>query len=239
MDQGNQGMRRDHRQARVVGNAVAAVLAAIVVLSAPLPATAETGVARTPTDLLRCVQARYGSLRDLSAAFAQESRVASLGRNRSRSGRLFFQAPGRMRWEYDAPEPQLIVADGKQFWFYRPERKQVVVQAIDAAFTRQTPLLFLVGRGDFAAEFTWDERAPEPGPGESVSIVLRPRVEAPDLSRLVLEIAGGECRLAGTIVEDAFGNSTHLVFSGERANTGLDTGLFHFAPPKGAEVVRP
>ena len=185
------------------------------------------------------MQARYGALRDLTASFTQESRVASLGRTRTRAGRLFFQAPGRMRWEYDGPDPQLIVADGKQLWFHRPERKQVVVQPMDAAFTRQTPLLFLFGRGDFAAEFTWEERDLAPGAGGAVSIALRPRVEAPDLSRLVLEVVAGECRLAGTIVEDAFGNVTRLVFSGERADTGLDAGLFRFSPPKGTEVVRP
>jgi len=212
---------------------------ALVVLAGALGALVETARAETPSALLRCVQDRYGALRDLSATFAQESRVASLGRTRTRAGRLFFQAPGRMRWEYDGPEPQLIVADGKQLWFHRPERNQVVVQPMDAAFTRQTPLLFLLGRGDFTAEFTWDERELAPGAGGLVSVALRPRVEAPDLSRLVLEVVGGGCRLAGTIVEDAFGNVTRLVFSGERANTGLDAGLFHFAPPKGTEVVRP
>jgi outer membrane lipoprotein carrier protein len=213
--------------------------ASLAMLVATMGAAAETARAETPSALLRCVQSRYGALRDLTATFTQESRVASLGRARSRAGRLFFQAPGRMRWEYDGPEPQLIVADGKQLWFFRPERRQVVVQAVDAAFTRQTPLLFLLGRGDFATEFTWEERELPAGSGGAVSIALRPRVEAPDLSRLVLEVVGGECRLAGTIVEDAFGNVTHLVFSGERADTGLDAGLFRFAPPKGTDVVRP
>ena len=211
---------------------------AVVVLAGAFGALVDTARAETPSALSRCVQDRYGALRDLSAAFVQESRVASLGRTRTRAGRLFFQAPGRMRWEYDGPEPQLIVADGKQLWFHRPERRQVVVQPMDAAFTRQTPLLFLLGRGDFAAEFTWDERELAPGAGGLVSVALRPRIEAPDLSRLVLEVGGG-CRLVGTIVEDAFGNVTHLVFSGERANTGLDAGLFRFDPPKGTDVVRP
>jgi outer membrane lipoprotein carrier protein len=211
---------------------------AIVLAAQVLAATGAR--AQTPTALLRCVQARYGALRDFTAAFTQESRVASLGRNRTRAGRLFFQAPGKMRWEYDAPEPQVVVADGKQLWFYRPERRQVVVQPMDAAFTRQTPLLFLVGRGDFAADFTWDDRELATAAGGVVSIALQPRVEAPDLSRLVLEVvAGATCRLAGTIVEDAFGNVTHLVFATERADTGLDAGLFRFAPPKGTEVVRP
>lgn len=231
-------MKRHQPRARPAAIAVA-VLSVALVFSAPPAAGAETGGAQTPSALLRCVQARYGGLSDLTAAFVQESRVASLGRNRNRTGRLFFQAPGRMRWEYEAPELQLVVADGTQLWFHRPERKQVVVQPMDAAFTRQTPLLFLFGRGDFAAEFTWDERELAPGAGGLVSIALRPRVEAQDLSRLVLEVVSGECRLAGTIVEDAFGNVTHLVFSGERADTGLDAGLFRFAPPRGTEVVRP
>lgn len=213
---------------------------ALVVLVAALGALVEMARAETPSVVLRCVQERYGALRDLTAAFSQESRVASLGRNRKRAGRLYFQAPGRMRWEYDAPEPQVIVADGKQLWFYRPQRRQVVVQPLDAAFTRQTPLLFLLGRGEFAAEFTWDERELAPDAVGLLSIALRPRVESRDLSRLVVEVAGGGvCRLAGTIVEDAFGNVTHLAFSGERANTGLAAGLFTFAPPEGVEVVRP
>ncbi len=232
-------MKRPVRRFWRAGIALALISAALVSGAAPSSAVTATGGAQSTSGLLRCVQARYGGLRDLTAAFAQESRVASLGRTRNRAGRLFFQSPGRMRWEYDGPEPQLIVADGKQLWFHRPERKQAVVQPMDAAFTRQTPLLFLFGRGDFAAEFTFDESEPVPDAGGLVSIPLRPRVEAPDLSRLVLEVMAGECRLAGTIVEDAFGNITHLVFSGEKADTGLDAGLFRFAPPAGTEVVRP
>jgi outer membrane lipoprotein carrier protein len=225
-------MKRDHRRARAAGLTLAVVLAAV-------PVVAGSARAQAPSTLLRCVQDRYGATRDLTAAFAQESRVSSLGRPRARTGRLFFQAPGRMRWEYDGPDPQVIVADGSQLWFYRPDRRQAVVQPLDAAFTRQTPLLFLLGRGDFAAEFTWEERALVPGGEGLVSVELRPRVEAPDLVRLVLEVVAGECRLAGTIVEDAFGNVTRLVFSGERTDTGLDAALFRFAPPKGTEVVRP
>ena len=215
---------------------ICAAALATAVLSAG--ATAAAGAER-PGELLRCVQERYGALRDLSASFAQESRVVSLGRPRTRTGTLYFQAPGRMRWEYTGPEPELIVADGERLWFYRPERKQVVTQPMDAAFTRQTPLLFLLGRGDFATEFTWQERDLGAGPGGAVSIALQPRLETPDLARLVLEVVPGECRLVGTLVEDAFGNVTRLAFTDERRNPGLDAGLFRFTPPRGTEVLRP
>lgn len=195
--------------------------------------------AETAGSLLACVQERYGAMRDLSARFLQESRVATLGRSRRRTGRILFQTKGRMRWEYDPPDGQLMVSDGTTFWFYRPEQKQVVVQKIDKAFARQTPLLFLFGKGDFDAEFTWEERALQPAANGAVSIELRPRTEAPDLVRLTLEIVPGACRLAGSAVEDAFGNVTRLLFSEESGNTGLDAALFRFAIPAGTEVVRP
>jgi outer membrane lipoprotein carrier protein len=223
---------------RALHHSLAGILAAAVVCGAPHARAAGAQPLR-PAGLLQCVQERYGALRDLTATFAQESRVASLGRPRSRAGRLFFQTPGRMRWEYDAPDPQVIVADGRQLWFYRSERRQAVVQPLDAAFSRQTPLLFLFGRGDFAAEFTWEERELVPGAGGLLTLELRPRVDAPDLARLVLEVDPAGCRLAGTVVEDAFGNRTRLTFSAERADSGLDAALFRFKPPRGTEVVRP
>ena len=206
---------------------------------AALAAGARPARAESPAALLRCVQARYGALPGLSATFAQESRVASLGRPRTRSGRLFLQPPGRMRWEYDPPDAQLIVADGRQLWLYRPERRQAVVQPMDAALSRQTPFLFLLGKGDFASEFSWDERELPRGPGGAVAVALRPRVESADLSRLTLEIVPGECRLAATLVEDAYGNVTRLAFSAERADAAPDPGLFRFSPPEGTEIVRP
>jgi outer membrane lipoprotein carrier protein len=212
----------------VAGLTVAALLAAAT------PARAES-----PGALLRCVQARYGALSDLSATFVQESRVASLGRPRTRAGRLLFQPPGRMRWEYDPPEAQLIVADGRQLWLYRPERRQAVVQPMDAALSRQTPFLFLLGKGDFAAEFTWEERDLARGPGGAVVVELRPRVVSADLALLTLEIVPAECRLAATLVEDAYGNRTRLSFSAERVGTAPDPGLFRFAPPAGTEIVKP
>ncbi len=214
------------------GRKTAWLLAAL--LLAPVPARAGSA-----GELLRCVQERYRGFRDLSAGFVQESRVASLGRPRSRAGRLLLLPPGRMRWEYDPPESQLIVADGRQLWVYRPAQKQAIVQPMDGALARQTPFLFLLGKGDFAAEFTWEDPAPAAGPDGTVSVALRPRAEAPDLALLVLEIVPGECRLAGTRIEDSFGNVTRLSFSGERADTRPDAGLFRFAPPAGTEVVRP
>jgi len=63
----------------------AIVVATVVAPLRPADLAAAAG-ARTPSALLRCVQDRYGSLRDLSATFSQESLVASLWRSSTRNG---------------------------------------------------------------------------------------------------------------------------------------------------------
>jgi len=224
------GGARRRRAAACAGIALAAVLGA----AGPRPAGAETA-----GRLLACLQERYRGVSDVAARFTQVSRVATLGRARTRTGTMVFAAPGRMRWDYDPPDPQLIVADGKTLWLYRPERRQVVARPLDAAFARQTPLLFLLGRGDLGEEFTWPAGEVAPGAAGTAAVALTPRAPSPDLARLVLEVEPGSCRLAGTVIEDAFGNVTSLAFTDERRDAGADPERFRFTPPAGVEVLRP
>jgi hypothetical protein len=185
---------------------VRVVCAAGVLLSAT---PARAGAAGAPVaGLLRCVQDRYGGC-DLEATFAG-GRVASLGRS-ARAGQL-FQAQAH-RWNRRTePSRSSRTANSSGS---PPDRRQVVVHGRGLHAANRSCSL---GRGDFAAEARGMSAA-SPGAAGVVSLRCDP-VEVGPLA-LVLEIVGGECRLAGTIVEDAFGNVTHLVFSGERTSTGL------------------
>jgi len=186
------------------------------------------------------VEAAYAAIDDLAATFVQKSRVAALGgRTREKEGKIYFRRPGKMRWEYERPEPQLIVSDGVNLWYYRPERKQVVVQELDWAFNSQTPLHFLFGEGRLAEEFTWDEGSAVADGDGRYMLEMKPKEETPDLVALKLEVRSETFTVAATVLRDAFGNETRLEFSGEKVNGGLDDGLFSFEPPPGTEVVTP
>src|SRR5438270_8380811 len=39
---------------------------------------------------------------------------------RAEAGEAYFLKPGKMRWEYQSPEANLFVVDGKWSWFYVP-----------------------------------------------------------------------------------------------------------------------
>ena len=113
-----------------------------------------------------------------------------------------------------------------------------VVQNIGAAFTSQTPLLFLFGEGRLADQFSWEERDLAAAGGNYL-LEMVPRSETPDLVALALEVREGDFSIAATVLTDAFGNVTRLEFSGEKENGGLGDGHFSFEIPGDAEVIRP
>jgi hypothetical protein len=53
---------------------------------------------------------------------------------RSAAGKLYLQKPGRFRWDYSEPSEQLILADGKQIWFYDKDLQQANVRNMDAVW---------------------------------------------------------------------------------------------------------
>ena len=215
-----------------IGGAV--LTAALAVFLTPV-----TGKALSASAVAEGLGEKYAALDDLSAVFKQESKIVSLGRSRKKEGTIRFKKPGRMRWDYTAPDPQLIISDGGKLWYFRPERNQVVVQDLSRAFANQTPLFFLFGEGDLSAEFTWGDGDLVPDGKGNFVLELKPRVETPDLVGLTLEVRKADFSIFATVLRDAFGNVTRLEFSGEKENGGLADDLFTFVPPADAEVIRP
>jgi outer membrane lipoprotein carrier protein len=215
-----------------IGGAVLATVLAVVL-------TPATGEALDASAVAKGLREKYAALEDLSAVFKQESKVVSLGRSRQKEGTILVKKPGRMRWDYTAPDRQLIISDGENLWYFRPDQNQVVVQELSRAFTNQTPLFFLFGEGDLSTEFTWGEGDLVPDGKGNFVLELKPRVETPDLVDLTLEVRKADFSVFATVLRDAFGNVTRLEFSGEKENGGLADELFTFEPPPGAEVVRP
>jgi len=213
---------------------ITAAVSALLFAAAPPPAAAISA-----SEVARGVESKYSSLKDLSADFRQESRIVTLGRSRIKGGTIRFEKPGRMRWDYHGPDPQMLVSDGRTLWFYRPGQKQVVIQDISAAFTNQTPLLFLFGAGNLAEEFDWDEKDLEENSDGTYTLAMRPKEETPDLIALTLEVRAVDFSIGATVLEDAFGNVTRLEFSEEKENQGLPDEIFTFVVPEGTEVIRP
>ena len=109
------------------------------------------GGLREPPSPARCRRATTGSGRSARAS----SRRAATSRSAARAaaevapsrGRVEFAKPGRMRCEYEAPEPSLVVSDGKTLWIYDPTAKEVQVLAGRAGLPLGGGVQFLLGEG--------------------------------------------------------------------------------------------
>src|SRR5580765_6473602 len=103
--------------------------------------------------LIDGVQRSFAQMSDFSADFVQKDQNP-LNRNRQASGHLYLMRPRKMRWEYQIPEEQFFVSDGKTVYFYVPADHQVNKEAVKDTFDDRMPLMFLLGRSDLRNEFT-------------------------------------------------------------------------------------
>ena len=75
-------------------------------------------------DILKKVEATYQQTQAFTASFHQSVTSAAVSTmSTEASGRLYYEKPRQMRWEYDKPEPQVFVANRQLAWLYVPCRK--------------------------------------------------------------------------------------------------------------------
>jgi len=70
---------------------------------------------------------------------------------RSASGKFYLLRPGKFRWDYEQPSEQLILANGKEIWFYDKDLAQANVRDMDSTLA-STPAMLLSG-GSVGDEF--------------------------------------------------------------------------------------
>ena len=207
---------------------IAALAAALLLAAAPVAASAgadEGAEARIDGWL-----AAHGSLR---ARFTQTVFDEAGVRLDESHGTVAFRRPWRFRWDYEAPGPQLIVADGESLWWYDVELAQVTVRPVAAAL-EGTPASLLAGPEARAGRH-FRVAALEPVGGVDW-IELVPRGAEPAFRALRVGLRGEALRAIE--MEDGFGQTTRIEFFDVEAGPPLADELFRFAPPPEADVVR-
>ncbi len=162
-----------------------------------------------------------------------EQRVYSRDRKliQESRGTLAFARPGKFRWTYAKPYPQVIVGDGARVWVYDEDLNQVTVRKLGQALGA-TPAALLAGSNDALKAFELKDEGTRGGL-EWVEAVPRDKESGFERIRLGFGFSG----LERMELVDAFGQTTELRFSGLQRNPRIDPALFRFSPPKGADVV--
>lgn len=106
------------------------------------------GAAADPTvkEVVRALDQHYNRTRTLEADFVQ--RYTQGATTLVESGRVYFQKPGRMRWDYAAPDEKLFLTDGDYAYLYVPEERQIRRQPLKKAPEWQAAFALLLGRAN-------------------------------------------------------------------------------------------
>jgi len=146
-------------------------------------------------------------------------------------GQFVLERPGKFRWDYLAPYPQEIVADGTRIWFYDVDLEQVTVKSQQEALT-DTPATLL--SGEMLPEEKYLVRDVASDDGLSW-VELTPKDV--DSNFQTVRFAFDKSGLQQMIMQDSFDQYTRLVFSDVHENIVLEADEFIFVAPEGVDVV--
>jgi outer membrane lipoprotein carrier protein len=212
------------------------------VLAAALVAvmTVTTGRAADPTapELAQALQKKYDGIKDFSAAFTHTYEGGVLKKQVTERGTLLVKKPGKMRWEYAAPEPKTFVSDGVKLYSYVPADKQVVVSPVPPEDEATTPTLFLAGKGSLTRDFTPSlVELPAGMPAGSRTLKLIPKSRQRDYDWLMLVVDPATLSIRGLVTVDGQGGRSSFSFTNLKENVGLADKEFAFKVPRGVDVL--
>src|SRR5262245_14699694 len=211
------------------------VMATLVVASfTPQMNAAELSAAQ----LTQSLQLKYDSIKDFSADFVHTYQGGVLHKQLTERGRVLIKKPGKMRWEYLAPEKKLFVSDGVKIYSYVREDNQVIVSAVPEGDRAGAPVLFLAGKGNLTRDFTPEiVDVPAGFPSQTRAVKLVPKVPQPDYDALILVVDQQSLMLRGIVTIDAQGGRSAIAFANLKENVGTPDKMFAFSIPRGAEVI--
>ena len=184
-------------------------------------------------EIVNAIQKNYESVLTLKANFEQKAFVKMLNRTEITRGNVQIKKPGKMKWVYNSPDPQVLISDQKNLWLYAPEEEQVTKMPIESVYSSNTPALFLAGQGILTDIFNVVQVLTEK---DKFVAVFTPKEVESSLSRLVLRANKNNYQITGATVYDTLGNKTAIKFRSIRINEEIPESVFNFEVPAGVEI---
>ncbi len=193
--------------------------------------------AAAESNVLDHIQQRYQEISSFEGKFVQQNYAIQNKNLRSASGVIMYIRPGKMRWEYQKPDEQLLVTDGITLWLFDPLLENVTVQALEKV-TQGTPLSFLLGAGDLNADFIHRPVTQKLVTSSQFLVVeLLPKKEIAALDFIQLAVDPATFDLKQIILVDRQGNYREITFEDMQYNVALNENQFRFEISPEMEVI--
>ena len=207
----------------------------------------------TVATIQRRFEERYRSAKRLEVTFLE--RYFESGRLvRTEAGKAYFERPGKMRWEYEAPEKNVFLVDGKTAWFYVPADHTVTRVPAKKSTDWRTPLALLAGEVKLSRICNKIGYAPQRAPENSADVVLYCELRGASKSDegrdadgqlasggvqdvAYLEVIASSGELVRVLVNDSGGVGIEFRFANWQFNPEVEDSFFRFQVPRGVAIV--
>ena len=200
------------------------------------------------------LEARYRAAKTLQASFL-ERYTDNVRVVRVEAGTAYFRRPGKMRWDYQVPEKNLFLVDGKTAWFYVPADHTATRVPAKESSDWRTPLALLAGEMKVSRVC------------EQVLSAIHEKPEIPEHAMLQCELRGSQSKsrnggttellpstpvggesvffeidtksgdLVRILIREPGGIGIEFRFANWRMDPPLSDSLFRFDPPEGVAIV--
>lgn len=198
----------------------------------------------SPVEVAKKLQKTYEQTKSIAVDFRQITSMRMSRRVRRGSGTMVIVKPGKMRWDYKPPEPQVIICDGEIITMYFENAKQMITGAAKDYLRSDITYSFFTGKGNFLKDF--DVLSPDAllesdleADGESsYPIKLVPKEMHPQVDYLHVWVDKKSFLIKRLQIVDQFGSITDLVFSNMKVNQKFPADYFSFTPPPDTELIQ-
>ena len=194
-----------------------------------IPLWADSNEAAT----VNAIQKNYESVLTFQATFEQKAFVKMINRTEITRGNVQIKKPGKMKWTYNSPDPQVLISNQQYLLLYAPEDEHATKMPIENVYSSNTPALFLAGQGKLTDIFNTEQVLAKK---DKFIVVFTPKEVESNLSRLLLRANKNNYQITGATVYDKLGNKTEIKFRAIRTNEEIPESVFDFEVPPGVEI---
>jgi outer membrane lipoprotein carrier protein len=162
-----------------------------------------------------------------------------LDKEKTSQGVIQIKRGGFLKWETEEPNHSLVVSDGKYIWLVdymagEEEKPNIIKAANPKKSQPHAVVALLLGQGRMSDDFkVVGEKKVD---SSLVQLELKPKHDLDQVHWLKLTINKDKNEIEKTSFEDAVGNITELSFNKIEFDSEIDSKVFKFVPPKGADI---
>lgn len=176
--------------------------------------------------------------KDLQASFTQT--VYNKRGEETSKGRMWVAKPGKFYWDYQSPNPQKIISNGKKVYHYDIDLEQISIRGRDE-LVGDVAVELLNGEDNISRNYNIDRVVKNLTPprlqkwvGNGVTYRLKPKTRQEEYDALWVILDGNSI---SAVMIDGGSSQTILNFTNMKRNVGIPASQFEFTPPKGVDVV--